>query len=208
MSIRRLGVIGAGTMGGGIAALAASAGVPVMLLDVPGPGRRSERHGARRRRAREEVEARRVHGRRPRGADRDRQHRRRPRNASPSATWSSRRSSNSSSRSARSTSASRRFCPTHTIVASNTSGIPMSMLDGRLGVDLPVALRGHALLQSAALSAPARDHPDAGDVEARRSTRCARSAIGSSARGSSSRRTFPDSSPTGSACSAWCSRFA
>src|SRR5215831_18042541 len=38
MRIRRLGVIGAGTMGGGIAALAASAGIPVVLLDVPGPG--------------------------------------------------------------------------------------------------------------------------------------------------------------------------
>lgn len=37
MKIRKVGVIGAGTMGGGIAALAASAGVPVVLLDVPGP---------------------------------------------------------------------------------------------------------------------------------------------------------------------------
>ena len=36
MRIRRLGVVGAGTMGAGIAALAASAGVPVMLLDIPG----------------------------------------------------------------------------------------------------------------------------------------------------------------------------
>jgi 3-hydroxyacyl-CoA dehydrogenase len=35
MRIRRLGVVGAGTMGAGIAALAASAGVPVVLLDVP-----------------------------------------------------------------------------------------------------------------------------------------------------------------------------
>jgi len=34
MRIRKLGVVGAGTMGGGIAALAASAGVPVVLLDV------------------------------------------------------------------------------------------------------------------------------------------------------------------------------
>ena len=34
--IRSVGVVGAGTMGGGIAALAASAGVPVVLLDVPG----------------------------------------------------------------------------------------------------------------------------------------------------------------------------
>jgi 3-hydroxyacyl-CoA dehydrogenase len=35
MRIRKLGVVGAGTMGGGIAALAASAGIPVILLDVP-----------------------------------------------------------------------------------------------------------------------------------------------------------------------------
>jgi 3-hydroxyacyl-CoA dehydrogenase len=38
MRIRRIGVVGAGTMGGGIAALAASAGIPVVLLDVPAPG--------------------------------------------------------------------------------------------------------------------------------------------------------------------------
>ena len=37
MRIRRLGVIGAGTMGHSIAALAASAGIPVDLLDVAGP---------------------------------------------------------------------------------------------------------------------------------------------------------------------------
>ena len=36
MRIRRLGVVGAGTMGSGIAALAVSAGIPVTLLDVPG----------------------------------------------------------------------------------------------------------------------------------------------------------------------------
>src|SRR5436305_1008876 len=38
MHIRRLGVVGAGTMGSGIAALAASAGIPVVLLDVPATG--------------------------------------------------------------------------------------------------------------------------------------------------------------------------
>ena len=38
MRIRTVGVVGAGTMGSGIAALAASAGVPVVLLDVPGDG--------------------------------------------------------------------------------------------------------------------------------------------------------------------------
>ena len=35
MRIRKLGIVGAGTMGAGIAALAASAGVPVVLLDIP-----------------------------------------------------------------------------------------------------------------------------------------------------------------------------
>ncbi|HEY4218174.1 MAG TPA: 3-hydroxyacyl-CoA dehydrogenase/enoyl-CoA hydratase family protein [Gemmatimonadaceae bacterium] len=39
MRIRKLGVVGAGTMGSGIAALAASAGVPVVLLDVPSEGK-------------------------------------------------------------------------------------------------------------------------------------------------------------------------
>lgn len=38
MRIRRLGIVGAGTMGSGIAALATSAGIPVVLLDIPGQG--------------------------------------------------------------------------------------------------------------------------------------------------------------------------
>ncbi|MHB1224311.1 MAG: 3-hydroxyacyl-CoA dehydrogenase family protein, partial [Gemmatimonadaceae bacterium] len=38
MRIRQIGVVGAGTMGSGIAALAASAGIPVVLLDVAGDG--------------------------------------------------------------------------------------------------------------------------------------------------------------------------
>jgi 3-hydroxyacyl-CoA dehydrogenase len=42
MHIAKLGVIGAGTMGSGIAALASSAGIPVVLLDVAGPP--SDRH--------------------------------------------------------------------------------------------------------------------------------------------------------------------
>ena len=36
MRIAKLGVVGAGTMGSGIAALAVSAGIPVVLLDIPG----------------------------------------------------------------------------------------------------------------------------------------------------------------------------
>jgi 3-hydroxyacyl-CoA dehydrogenase len=38
MRIAKLGIVGAGTMGAGIAALAASAGIPVVLLDIPGSG--------------------------------------------------------------------------------------------------------------------------------------------------------------------------
>jgi 3-hydroxyacyl-CoA dehydrogenase len=44
--VRRLGIVGAGTMGSGIAALAASAGVPVVLLDVPGDGKAPEGRSA------------------------------------------------------------------------------------------------------------------------------------------------------------------
>jgi 3-hydroxyacyl-CoA dehydrogenase len=44
MRIRKIGVVGAGTMGAGIAALAASAGVPVVLLDIPG-GEGGDRSG-------------------------------------------------------------------------------------------------------------------------------------------------------------------
>jgi 3-hydroxyacyl-CoA dehydrogenase len=38
MRIRKIGVVGAGVMGSGIAAQAASAGVPTVLLDIPGQG--------------------------------------------------------------------------------------------------------------------------------------------------------------------------
>ena len=41
MRIGKIGVIGAGAMGSGIAALAASAGFPVRLLDVPGDSDRN-----------------------------------------------------------------------------------------------------------------------------------------------------------------------
>ena len=38
MQIRKVGVIGAGVMGAGIAAQVANAGLPVVLLDVVPPG--------------------------------------------------------------------------------------------------------------------------------------------------------------------------
>jgi 3-hydroxyacyl-CoA dehydrogenase len=50
MRITKVGVIGAGAMGAGIAALAASAGIPVVLLDIPGaddPGAQDRSRPAR-----------------------------------------------------------------------------------------------------------------------------------------------------------------
>ncbi|MEO7962515.1 MAG: 3-hydroxyacyl-CoA dehydrogenase/enoyl-CoA hydratase family protein, partial [Gemmatimonadaceae bacterium] len=47
MRIAKVGVVGAGAMGSGIAALTASAGIPVVLLDIPGtPDRNSVARGA------------------------------------------------------------------------------------------------------------------------------------------------------------------
>ena len=43
MRIAKVGVVGAGAMGAGIAALAASAGFPVVLLDVPDVADRNAR---------------------------------------------------------------------------------------------------------------------------------------------------------------------
>ena len=40
--IKKVGVVGAGTMGSGIAAMVASAGIPVVLLDIPGKEDRNE----------------------------------------------------------------------------------------------------------------------------------------------------------------------
>jgi 3-hydroxyacyl-CoA dehydrogenase len=135
MSIRRLGVIGAGTMGGGIAALAASAGVPVILLDVPGP--EPDRNAV----ARGGVE--------------------RAKKARPAAFMAAERAAlieignteDDLERLARCDlvveaiieklepkrelfARLEKVLPAHTIVASNTSSIPMAMLVDRLGVDL------------------------------------------------------------------------
>ena len=88
-------------------------------------------------------------------------------------------------------------------MSSNTSG--MSDRRAWRGAErrLPPPLAGHALLQSAALSAAARDHPHAGHRPAVVVARCRGSPIIASARASSSRRTRRTSSPTTSACSAW-----
>ena len=62
MRIRRLGVVGAGTMGGGIAALAASAGVPVVLARRPGTTGDRQRRRARRAGTGEESQTGGIHG--------------------------------------------------------------------------------------------------------------------------------------------------
>ena len=136
MRIRRLGVIGAGTMGGGIAALAASAGIPVLLLDVPAPGG-TDRNAV----ARGGVE--------------------RAKKAKPAAFMAADRAAlievgNTEDDLGRLAQCDlvveaiieqlapkrelyarlEKVLPSHTIVASNTSSIPMRMLVDQLGVDL------------------------------------------------------------------------
>ena len=191
MRIRRLGVIGAGTMGGGIAALAASAGVPVILLDVPGQG--ADRNAV----ARGGVE--------------------RAKKAKPAAFMAADRAAlieignteddlerlarvrpgrRSDHRTAR---AEARRC-----IARLEKVLPGARdrrvehvehsdehAHGPRRRRLPVALRRHALLQSAALSALLEIIPTARTRRARRSTRSAGSATESSERASSSPTTFP-----------------
>jgi 3-hydroxyacyl-CoA dehydrogenase len=135
MSVRTLGVVGAGTMGGGIAALAASAGIPVVLLDVPSTG--ADRNAV----ARGGLE--------------------RAKKAKPAAFMAADRAAlvqignteDDLERLARCDlvieaiieklepkqdlyARLEKTLPAHTIVASNTSSIPMRMLVDRLGVDL------------------------------------------------------------------------
>ncbi len=168
--IRTLGVIGAGTMGSGIAALAASAGIPVVLLDIAPPqaGSGRLRSGATRSRSGAvaegpQGEAGAVHGRPSRRAHH-----------------------------ARATSTTTSRCsPTCDLVIeaiieqpapkqalyAQLEGVAQAERDRRVehvghpdgGADrgtrrrVPPPLPRHALLRPAALHAPARDHPGAGD---------------------------------------------
>ena len=204
MRIAKLGVVGAGTMGSGIAALAASAGIPVVLLDIPGTDgdRNAPREGGPRARARRRDPPRSWTSPAPRSSrigniddDLELLARLRP---GPRGDHRAARAEAGAVRAARAAAASRRRSSRR-----NTSGIPMQHAHRGTQRPVPAALPRHALLQSAALSAPARDHPDAETRAARRSTRRAGSASACSARGSSSRRTSRASSPTGSACTAW-----
>ena len=96
MHIAKIGVVGAGVMGAGIAAQVANAGIPVVLLDIVPPGANDRSHtGHRRHRPHAEDRARAVHERRCRQAGAAGQPRGRPGLAWPIATGSSRPSSSS-----------------------------------------------------------------------------------------------------------------
>ena len=66
----------------------------------------------------------------------------------------------------------RRLVAPGSIVSSNTSGIPIGVLAEGRSDDFRRHWLGHALLQSAALSAPARGDPDAGNRSRRRRRDC------------------------------------
>ena len=204
MRIRKLGVVGAGTMGAGISALAASAGIPVVLLDIAGKDgdRNAPARGGLERMKKSKPAAFMDVDRAAR--DRDRQPRRRSREAR--RLRSRRRSDHRAARAeAGALRASREAAAGAHDRRVEHVGHSDEAADARAQRVVEAALPRHALLQSAALSPSARDHPDAATRRRRRSTPRASSAIASSARASSSRRTFRVSSPTGSACSAWCS---
>ena len=121
----RAAVLGAGTMGAQIAAQFANAGVPVLLLDMTVD---VAREGLKRARA----QARSVLHAGDRLAHHDRRLRHGPREASPTATGSSRRWSSSSTSSAGCSRRSTRCAGPASIVSSNTSGIPIaSLAEGR-----------------------------------------------------------------------------
>ena len=91
---------------------------------------------------------------------------------SPPPTGSSKPSSNASTSSRRSSSASTAIVRRTPIVSSNTSGIPIAaIVEGRSAV-VPGPRARHPLLQSAAVSAAGRDHPDGRHRPAGREDRC------------------------------------
>ena len=87
------------------------------------------------------------------------------------------------------------------ILSTNTSGIPLAQISEGFASEFRAAFSGHALLQSAALSAPGRN--DSGRGHAARGPRLRRaiSATAAWARASCPARTRRTSSPTASAAS-------
>ena len=154
--IRAVAVLGAGTMGAQIAAHVANAGVPVLLLDVT---RDAARDGLRRAAGAQAGSV--LHARTSR------------RSFAPAASTTTLRGIASADwiieavverldvKQALFERVDRLRAP-HAIVSSNTSGIPIAaIVEGRSPAFRAHCAR-HALLQSAALPAAGRDHPDAG----------------------------------------------
>ena len=87
------------------------------------------------------------------------------------------------------------------IVSTNTSGIPLAQIAEGYPGRISRALSRHALLQSAALSASGRNHPRAGHAPGHRLASSPISATAISAKASFPARTRRTSSPTASALS-------
>ena len=170
IAVKKAAVLGAGTMGAQIAAHLANAGIPTFfstLFRAMTPGGNADRQGrspGSQRIARAGFEAARkakpaafftsdlaalVSGRKFRRRSRQAQRLR-------SDHRSSRRESSRSN--AASTRKSSSIAGPGSIIASNTSGIPLQPTRRRTLGRFSRALSRHALLQSAALHAPGRDH--------------------------------------------------
>ncbi len=193
MHIRSVAVLGAGTMGAQIAAHFANAGVPALLLDVTAD---AAKQGLERARA---LKPDPFFTPDTWKLDHDRRLRRRPARASRDSDWiieavveqlDVKRGAAREGRRRAAAGLDRQL-----------EHVRHSDRRARRGAQrrLPAALARHALLQPAALPAPARGHSDAGDRPGGRRGRHATSPTIASARASSSRRTRRTSSATTSA---------
>ncbi len=86
------------------------------------------------------------------------------------------------------------------ILSTNTSGIPLAAISEGFRPRVPAAFPGHSFLQSAALPAPGGNDSRRRDRARRCWSSCATSATAGSARAWCRARIRPTSSPTASAC--------
>ena len=164
MPISKVAVIGAGVMGGGIAAHVANAGLPVVLLDIVPPGAKDrtivaeQAHRAPAQDRSRAADASRFraphHARQSRGRSRPACRVRLDRRGGDRKARGQARHSTRKSRSARKPGS---------IVTSNTSTIPLKDLVAGMPESFAARLPHHPFLQPAALYAPARDRARAAD---------------------------------------------
>jgi hypothetical protein len=156
INVNSVTVLGAGTMGAQIALHCANAGIPALLLDLTADLARQGLDKARRLKPDPQFTPDACTGWSPPAAST----RTSTRSPPPTGSW---RPSSSGSTSSSSSSRASTKCAAPAPSSAQHVGHPDRRARRGPLRRLPPALAGHALLQPAALPAPARDHPDAGD---------------------------------------------